>query len=93
MAKATFARRYGAATHDDVWVGAWWHLDAVERPCPDAIPLEPPTLPRPFISGEGPIDYRCARCFCVLAAGIAPRDLVGLVLRCGCGELGRVPPS
>jgi hypothetical protein len=56
----------------------------------DAIPLAPPAGAGPLFVGAGPLSYACSGCGRVLCQGIAPGDLVGLVLRCGCGAIGRV---
>jgi hypothetical protein len=58
----------------------------------DAIPLQPRAGDEPLFTGDGPLDYVCARCHRVLCKGIAPGDLAGLVLRCACGATSRVLP-
>jgi hypothetical protein len=45
----------------------------------------------PLIDGRGLLDYACGQCDSVLCNGISSGMLPGVVIRCWCGALNRVP--
>jgi predicted RNA-binding Zn-ribbon protein involved in translation (DUF1610 family) len=45
----------------------------------------------PLFTGNGFVDYTCASCGAVLCQRMRTGQLAGLVFRCACGELNRVP--
>ena len=47
----------------------------------------------PAFEGRGALDYVCGQCGSVLCAGARPRLFMGVVFRCACGELNRVPSA
>lgn len=47
----------------------------------------------PVLVGEDPLDYVCSRCFQVLCEGMRPGALEGLIIRCACGTVNRVPET
>jgi hypothetical protein len=59
--------------------------------CDEALPIEALNHGGPVFIGEGALDYVCAKCLRVLCEGIAPGDLAGILVRCGCGAVGCVP--
>ena len=67
-------------------------MEIVPGPCPEALPIGETTT-GPLFVGDGHLNYVCANCFAVLCQGIAPGDLEGIVLRCSCGAINRVPRS
>jgi hypothetical protein len=68
-------------------------LQAVEGPCPDALPAGSRPAGGPLFVGGGSLTYVCAACDRVLCDGIHDGDLDGLLLRCTCGVVGRVSTS
>ncbi len=47
--------------------------------------------PGPLFEGVAESDYTCGGCGAVLCAGIGAGRLAGVVFRCWCGALNRVP--
>jgi hypothetical protein len=45
----------------------------------------------PAFTGNGITDYVCGACNAVLCTRMRSGQLRGMVFRCGCGQLGRVP--
>jgi len=65
-------------------------LELVPGPREDALPVEgEPT--GPVFLGDGELDYVCASCFTLVCAGISQGDLAGILVRCACGSVNRVP--
>ena len=65
-------------------------LEFVPGPRDDALPLSGSPL-GPVFLGEGELDYVCSKCFRVVCQGISRGDLVGVLVRCACGAVNRVP--
>lgn len=66
-------------------------LDGAPESAADAVPALSTRLDVPILIGDGSIDYTCTGCGAVVCEGIAAGDLAGLVVRCACGAVGRVP--
>jgi hypothetical protein len=62
----------------------------VQGRCDEALPVYG-NAKGPLFIGDGDIDYICPKCFVLLCTGIASGDLAGVIVRCMCGTVGRVP--
>ena len=65
-------------------------LEFVPGPREEALPVHgPPT--GPVFVGDGELDYVCSTCFSVVCQGITRGDLAGVLVRCACGTVNRIP--
>ncbi len=66
-------------------------LQRVTSACDAAVPVQPSTREGPIFIGDGFLNCVCPSCLRVLCESVAPKDLAGVVVLCGCGNLGCVP--
>lgn len=68
-------------------------LDRVEQLDRRTVPMGATRSGAPLFTGNGLIDYACGGCGAVLCQRMRSGQLAGMVFRCSCGELNRVPAS
>lgn len=66
-------------------------LDAAPESAADATAVRYTRINVPLFMGVGAIDYACHGCDEIVCEGLDTGDLVGLVVRCGCGAVNRIP--
>ena len=66
-------------------------LDRVEQLDRRTVPMGATRSGAPLFTGNGIVDYTCVGCGAVLCQRMRSGQLAGMVLRCACGDLHRVP--
>ncbi len=66
-------------------------MEAERESTAEALPVQYRRVNVPLFLGDGELDYACHGCGQVVCQGIAKGDLGGIVVRCACGAVNRVP--
>ncbi len=67
------------------------HLTPAQEREADAVRVLYRHVNVPLFVGDGELDYACHQCFQVVCERISPGDLAGIIVRCSCGSVNRVP--
>jgi hypothetical protein len=68
-------------------------LDSAPEAAAEGQPVNYLCVNTPLFLGEGEFDYTCSACRQVVCEGIAAGDLAGVVVRCSCGAVNRIPAA